>query len=89
MVYTIKGKEGKKCIDTTNRMMYHGRWKGGDIMTLADRIKKYRCDNLMSQMKFAQACNLSKQTVNSIENGTQEASLLTRAKIEKVIGKEE
>lgn len=58
-------------------------------MTLQDRIKKYRSDNIMSQKQLADACGLSKQTVNSIESGLQEPSLLTLAKLEKVIGKEE
>ena len=58
-------------------------------MTLAERIKKYRYDNLLSQMQFAEQCGISKQTVNSLENGLQEASMLTIARIERVIGKEE
>lgn len=58
-------------------------------MKLQERIKKYRYDNVISQGEFAKQCGISKQTVNSIESGAQEASLLTLAKIERVIGKEE
>ena len=58
-------------------------------MTLGDRLKQYRAQEIITQKKMADRCGVSVQTINSIESGTQEASLLTTAKIEKVIGKEE
>ena len=79
-----------------NVLTSNGGWRtiedeeGGDqVKTIGERIKQYRYDNILSQMQFAKMCHLSKQTVNSLEQGTQDASMLTMAKIEKVIGKEE
>lgn len=57
-------------------------------MTMQERLKKYRYDNVISQRELADRCGVSLQTINSIENGTQEPSLLTVAKIEAVIGKD-
>ena len=57
-------------------------------MTLAERIVRYRAMHDMSQTEFAEACKLSLQTVNSVENGLQNPSKLTVAKIEVVLGEE-
>lgn len=57
-------------------------------MTLVEMILKYRAENNISQSEFARRCNLSTQTVNSIENGTQAPSKLTKTKIMLVIGGE-
>ncbi len=56
---------------------------------LGERMVRYRAQNDLSQAELAERCNLSLQTINSVENGLQSASKLTIAKIEIVIGKEE
>jgi len=58
-------------------------------MTLAERIAKYRSKELITQGEFAKRCGVSLQTIYSIEKGLQEPSLLTKAKIEKLIGEED
>lgn len=57
-------------------------------MTLSERMIEYRAQERISQQVFADRCGLSKQTVYSIENGIQEPSKVTQAKIELIIGKE-
>lgn len=64
------------------------QWKGGEPMTLAERMVEYRAQERISQKALADRCGLSKQTVYSIENGIQEPSRVTQAKIELIIGKE-
>lgn len=56
---------------------------------LADRILIYRAKENLSQAALAKRVGVSVQTINSIENGSQEPGKLTRAKIELVIEKEE
>lgn len=58
-------------------------------MTLAERIVEYRAKERISQGEFAKRAGLSTQTVCSIENGLQEPSKVTLAKIELIIGKEQ
>lgn len=55
---------------------------------LPDRILEYRARQNLSQAAFAKRVGVSVQTINSIENGSQEPGKLTKAKIELVIGKE-
>ena len=57
-------------------------------MTLSERMIEYRARERISQRILAEKCGLSVQTVNSIENGTQDPSKVTQAKIELVVGKE-
>lgn len=58
-------------------------------MTLQERMVEYRAKNRLTQTQLADKCGISYQTLNSIEQGRQEPSKVTRAKIELVIGKEE
>lgn len=61
-------------------------------MDLIDKMVTYRAKHNMSLRKFAQQCGLSVQTVNSVENGLQEPSKITKKKIELFIeggGKDE
>ena len=58
-------------------------------MTLQKRMVEYRARTRISQKELAERCGLSCQTINSVENGTQDPSKLTTAKIELIIGKEE
>ena len=58
-------------------------------MSIADRMVQYRARERINQQELADRCGVSKQTIYSIENGLQEPSRVTIAKIELVIGKEE
>lgn len=46
---------------------------------------EYRAKHNLSQQKMAEKCNISLQTYNSVEGGTQTPSELTRAKIELIV----
>lgn len=46
----------------------------------------YRARENISQRELAARCNLTLQTINSVENGLQTPSKLTEAKIRLVIG---
>ncbi len=46
----------------------------------------YRAKESISQRELARRCNLSAQTVNSVENGLQTPSKMTETKIRLVIG---
>ena len=59
------------------------------MASLQERMLNYRAKERISQTELGERCGLSKQTINSIENETQEPSKVTVAKIELVIGKEE
>ena len=58
-------------------------------MALQERMIDFRARERISQQELAERCGVSKQTIYSIENGTQDPSRITLAKIELVIGKEE
>ena len=58
-------------------------------MKLANRMIEYRAKERINQQELADRCGVSKQTIYSIENGLQDPSKVTMAKIELVIGKEE
>lgn len=58
-------------------------------MTLQERMVEYRAKERISQRELASRCDISVQTINSVENGVQEPSARTKAMIELVIGKEE
>jgi DNA-binding XRE family transcriptional regulator len=49
---------------------------------------EYRAKERISQKELANRCGVSYQTINSVENGTQDPSKVTTAKIELIIGKE-
>lgn len=55
-------------------------------MTLQEEMREYRIKHGLSQKKFAELCGLSTQTVNSIEQGIQNPSILTEGKIRLVLG---
>ena len=50
---------------------------------------EYRARERISQTELADRCGVSYQTINSVENGTQDPSKVTVAKIELVVGKED
>lgn len=57
------------------------------MATLQERMIEYRAKEKLSQRALGERCGVTLQTINSIENGTQEPSKVTIAKIELVIGK--
>jgi len=57
-------------------------------MTLQERMIEYRAKERITQGELAERVGVSKQTINSVEQGIQDPSKVTRAKIELVIGKE-
>lgn len=58
-------------------------------MSLSERMIRYRAVERLNQQELADRCGVSKQTICSIENETQEPSKVTLAKIELVVGKDE
>lgn len=52
---------------------------------LAKRIIRYRAIHNMSQGEMARKCFVTKQTIWAIENGRQNPTKLTEAKIEEVL----
>lgn len=54
-------------------------------MTLQERMVRYRAIHRLSQKELAEKCGLSLQTINSIENGLQNPSRVTAAKIALVV----
>lgn len=57
--------------------------------TLQEKMLTYRAKERISQKELARRCGVTVQTINSVENGLQEPSKLTRTKIYLVIGEEE
>ena len=53
---------------------------------LAKRIVQYCADHDLSQLEMARRCNVTKQTIWAIENGRENLTKLTLAKIYNVIG---
>ena len=54
-------------------------------MTIAEEMIYYRARERISQRELARRCGVSLQTVNCIENGLQEPSKVTEAKIYLII----
>ena len=52
---------------------------------IAQEILMYRAKNNISQGEMARRCNVTKQTIYSVENGYQNPSKLTEAKIRMVL----
>ena len=59
------------------------------MASLQERMLEYRAKERISQTELGERCGLSKQTINSIENGVQEPSRITLTKIELIVGKDE
>ena len=57
-------------------------------MTLQERMIEYRAKERITQADLAERVGVTIQTINSVENGKQDPSKITVAKIELVIGKE-
>lgn len=58
-------------------------------MSLQERMIEYRARERLTQVELAERVGVSTQTINSVENGSQEPGKITRAKIELVVGKED
>lgn len=54
-------------------------------MDIREEMVRYRARHNISMKEMAARCNVSLQTIYSIENGTQEPSRLTREKIRLVL----
>ena len=52
---------------------------------LGRKMLNYRAKHGLSQLKMAQLCNVTPQTICNVENGVQNPSKLTRQKILNVI----
>lgn len=55
------------------------------IKGLAKDMLKFRAQNNMSQKELAKRCKLTHQTICNVENGVQNPTQLTEAKIRLVI----
>ena len=55
---------------------------------LIEKMLDYRARHNLSQVKFAELCGVSQQTICNVENGVQEPSKLTKRKILNLIEKE-
>ncbi|WP_232697412.1 helix-turn-helix transcriptional regulator [Brevibacillus daliensis] len=53
---------------------------------MKNRIKEYREKNSFSQGKLAELCNVSRQTINAIENNKYDPSLQLAFNIAKHLG---
>lgn len=56
-----------------------------ELKELQDKMLAYRAKENISQAELARRCGLTHMTVNSIENGRQTPSKLTKAKLMLVI----
>lgn len=56
---------------------------------LSNKMIEYRAKERISQKELAKRVGVTLQTINSIENGLQEPSKVTRAKIDLVINRKE
>ena len=52
---------------------------------LGQKIFDYRVENKLTQEEFAEKVGVTLQTISNIENGYQNASKFTRARIERVL----
>lgn len=59
-----------------------------DLEILGKKIIDYRAKHNISQVRFAELCKVSQQTVCNVENGIQSPSKLTRKKILNLIEQE-
>lgn len=55
---------------------------------LREKMLDYRARHNISQLRLAELCNVTQQTICNIENGIQSPSKLTKQKILNIIEKE-
>lgn len=58
---------------------------GKELDALRAKILNYRAKHDISQIKFAELCKVTPQTICNIENGIQEPSKLTKQKIINIV----
>lgn len=58
-------------------------------MSLQDEMLRYRARERISQSELAKRCGVSLQTINSVENGVQNPSRVTKQKILFVVRQKE
>lgn len=66
-----------------------GRVKGGNTLTLEEKMIHYRAKEGISQTELANRCGVTLQTIWAVETGQQTPSRVTREKILMVIGRED
>ena len=59
-----------------------------DLDILREKMLDYRARHNISQLRLAELCNVTQQTICNIENGIQSPSKLTKQKILNIIEKE-
>ena len=59
-----------------------------ELDVLRQKMLDYRAKHNLSQVKLAEMCKVTPQTICNIENGIQEPSKLTKQKILNIIEKE-
>lgn len=62
--------------------------KGGEKMTLQERMVQYRAKERISRQELAERTGLSLCTIQGVERDLWKPTELTKSKIELVIGKE-
>ena len=50
-------------------------------MTLGEKIIRFRAKHRLSQVEFAEMCDISTQTLSAVENGLQELRKTTEMRI--------
>lgn len=65
--------------------IYTRKRKELNMEELRNAMLRYRAKHSISQRELARRCGLSLQTVNSVENGTQNPSRVTAEKIRLII----
>ena len=59
-----------------------------ELDVLREKMLDYRAKHNISQVRFAELCKVTVQTICNIEKGTQKPSMLTKQKILNVIDNE-
>lgn len=54
-------------------------------MSLQEEMIRYRAKENISQTELARRCGVTLQTINSVENGNQNPSKVTEAKIRMIL----
>mgnify|MGYP001954686395 CR=1 FL=1 len=78
--------------DTSFALFYYQGVKGFlhlvnvEAFEMENRIKEYREKNSLSQGKLAEKCNVSRQTINAIENNKYDPSLQLAFDIARTLG---
>ena len=71
------------------RLEFYNLLKGGEILKLSEEMIMYRAKNNLSQSELSKMCGVNVMTINHIERGIQQPTLLTETKIRLVINEQE